>query len=88
MNEWISVYDRMPEKDGLYLITVKYYFVNGMNRSTKLCKYNSGSIDCCPTWYRDSLTGYPESAETDFEKVIAWMPIPEPYTGDMLDAIT
>ena len=71
---WTPVEVAMPGCDGLYIVTTE---VAGLGRFTKLAKY---SIDeDLPTWYRDCVTGYPENAETEYEKVVAWMGWPEPY---------
>ena len=83
---WTSVEEELPDKDGLYLITVE---VNTAccSRITKTAKF-CGDIEetfGLPIrgymWYRDGASGYPETAETKFEHVVAWMPWPEPYHG-------
>lgn len=76
---WIPVSERLPEVNGSYLTTIKgigYYnrirsFANSLH---KIDKYDFSSKKA--GWYfYDSECGYIE--ETD---VIAWMPLPKPYT--------
>lgn len=76
---WIPVSERLPEVNGSYLTTIKgigYYnrirsFANSLH---KIDKYDFSSKKA--GWYfYDSECGYIE--ETD---VIAWMPLPQPYT--------
>lgn len=75
-NGWIPVSQRLPEKDGRYLVTFK----NGI----KVCMVGYGS--CMRT-----ALGYPighgwyslEEAQYYAEdSIIAWMPLPEPYKED------
>ena len=62
-NEWISVEERMPEKEGKYLIcTTKGYVTFGY-----FGDYGNGKM----TLYRDN-------PRFDYRNVIYWMPVPEP----------
>lgn len=66
---WIPVAERLPEKQG-------YYFVTHEWRSEKFKDYEIG-ID----WFRNG-----EWVETPRNyKVIAWMPLPEPYREESED---
>ena len=76
---WISVSERLPEVNGQYLTTIEgigYYnrirsFTNSLH---KIDKYKFSSKEA--GWYfYDSECGYIEEAD-----VIAWMPLPQPYT--------
>ena len=62
--EWIPVEERLPEKDGAYLVTMVEELVGDGNPFVGMEVFEDG------TWYAD---------EDDFHPVIAWMPLPEPY---------
>lgn len=75
-NGWIPVSERMPEKDGRYLVTFK----NGI----KVCMVGYGSC-------KRTVLGYPighgwyslEEAQYYAEdSIIAWRPIPNPMKED------
>jgi len=65
MSNWISVKDRLPDKDGSYLIAIKdnlsYYSVIRDFR----VKDNKFGIN---SWF----------VETSDRKITHWMPLPEP----------
>ncbi len=62
-NEWISVKDRLPEKNGRYITTV--------------CKYKD-EIDVFDLWYEDD-DWYIDEGDYMYEyEVTHWMPLPEP----------
>lgn len=63
-NGWISVEERLPEKNGQYLV---------QNIRGEICvaHYNYNS----PCTYRAFFTGY-----TQVKNVIAWQQLPEPYS--------
>lgn len=63
--QWIPCSERLPEKLGEYLVTVKTV---GWNQK------ETTEIDIA---YWDDLEGFHKA-----EKVIAWMPLPEPWKGD------
>lgn len=63
--QWIPCPERLPEKLGEYLVTVKTVGWN-LEETTE--------IDIA---YWDDLEGFHKA-----EKVIAWMPMPEPYGGE------
>lgn len=61
--DWMPVTERLPEKQGYYFVTYEW-------RSEKFVDYETG-ID----WFRGG-----EWVETPRNyKVVAWMPLPEPY---------
>lgn len=69
VNGWISVKDRLPDKDGLYL-------VYGMSEAMKtICP------DCVPIWlctfYYDHGGWYSLSEAMAFDYITYWMPLPE-----------
>lgn len=63
---WIPVTERLPEDDGNYLIWFRYKSVLGGFQEDMAMEY-----------YADS-TGW----DCDNVNVIAWHPLPEPYTED------
>ena len=64
MNDgWISVEDRLPEKDGFYIATIDGEIIGEDDPFVGLAEYDRGD------WYDDE----------DYTRVIAWRPLPEPY---------
>jgi hypothetical protein len=67
-DNWINVKDRLPEKDGTYLIV----YTNGNYRDVRAAKFNVGITGIGywgPTWSTgESYVGYEASH---------WMPLPE-----------
>lgn len=63
---WIPVTERLPEEEGLYLVT----FFNERPRLEMAWFY----ID-------EEGFGYFSCDWSDFDSVTAWMPAPEPYKG-------
>ena len=64
--KWIPVIEKLPEEDGCYMVTMKapFYEANAYGYITGAAYY----ISCVMKWY--DANG----------EVIAWMPLPEPYT--------
>ena len=60
---WIPCSERLPEHGGRYLISV----LDGINRRTTVAPY----LPRCKAWAMNGRMAY--------WKVIAWMPLPEPY---------
>jgi len=68
MNEWIPVSERLPEKNGSYLVQV-------------------ASSDGTATITFMMVEHYSEDemwlhCDNKRRKVVAWMPLPEPYKGE------
>ena len=63
---WIPCSERLPEHGGRYLISV----LDGINRRTTVAPY----LPRCKAWAMNGRMAY--------WKVIAWMPLPEPYKED------
>lgn len=77
VQEWISVDDRLPEKDGGYLVVINYFSHQSINvRSFAKAGETINEYDLAGeknVWYRyDSEYGY---VSTD--SVTHWMPLPE-----------
>lgn len=65
MSEWIPVTERLPDKDGEYLVTKKFRYFG-----------NTGIDIAC--WFKNLVEGVNNGFYTD-HKVIAWMPLPKIY---------
>ena len=65
-NEWISVKDRLPKKDGKYIVARR----EGRNYSISVRKFRKE----VPCWY----TGYCGHWERRTNAITHWMPLPEP----------
>ena len=83
VQEWISVKDRLPEKDGGYLVVINYF---GNHQSVNVRSFAKvgetvHEYDLAGeknVWYSyDSEYGY---VSTD--SVTHWMPLPEPPKGE------
>lgn len=61
---WISVEERLPEKEG-------HYFVKVLNSFPKNC-----DVIVCE-FYEDNKTFYSESSDSPIHDAIKWMPIPK-----------
>ena len=61
--KWIPCSERLPEHGGRYLISV----LDGINRRTTVAPY----LPRCKAWAMNGRMAY--------WKVIAWLPLPEPY---------
>ena len=66
---WIPCSERLPEHGGRYLISV----LDGINRRTTVAPY----LPRCKAWAMNGRMAY--------WKVIAWMPLPEPYREEEQD---
>ena len=79
-SKWISVNERMPEKNGEYLVTCKFLDYNHVYiKSYAHNLHKIDEFDFCDKfrsgWYDyDSEYGFYECSN-----VIAWMSLPEPY---------
>ena len=64
--QWIPCSERLPEESGRYLISA----LDGVGRRTTVAPYQ-------PRYKAWTMTG-----RMAYWKVIAWMPLPEPYRGE------
>lgn len=66
---WIPCDKELPKEDGQYIATVKYKHVDGYEDVySETCGWYNGHFD---------TTGFSYCGEV--EKILAWMPLPEPY---------
>ena len=65
VSEWIPCSERLPRKDGTYLVTYEWIGKTG-NKYIEIegIDFEHGRWDC-----------------HDYEKVTAWMPLPKPWKG-------
>ena len=83
VQEWISVKDRLPEKDGAYLVTTNSF---GDRQSVKLRWFakdgeNVDAYDLAgqkDVWYLYDI----ECGYVSIKTVTHWMPLPEPPKGE------
>lgn len=67
VGEWIPVEERLPKKDGIYLTTLDGEITGENKPFTGMAEFEEGK------WIDD---------EKDFQCILAWMPLPEPYKRD------
>lgn len=72
--EWIKVSDRLPDRKMRVLITI-HHPDDPTRRCVDECTYDAmdGGFIWWDDYYQETL---------NYENVIAWMPLPEPYKGD------
>ena len=70
---WIPCGDRLPKKDGLYLCWYEYYH---WNKEKILPEYGIGYYDSDFNFWGGEVTNGKDA------KVLAWMPLPDPYKGE------
>ena len=77
LNEWISVKDKLPEKDGNYLVTA----------CDEGCSAGEGiwysTVVVVAEYYKGSWTWYDGGREYSLEGIVThWMPMPNPPKGE------
>lgn len=68
--KWITVSKELPKCNGVYEVTIQ----TDNGRYTSACYFDGSD-----TWYNDNRINHMRTYVTD--KVIAWMPKPEPYNA-------
>lgn len=79
MAEWISVKDRLPEKDGEYLV-----FTEQRDCFNALFESEIGDGGEFGVWlnsYHPDTLGFLDSEWQEYEGITHWMPLPEPPEG-------
>ena len=76
--EWIPCSERLPEEGERVLAT----HLGGVNPNRQVIEhiYQCGEFTC--GWDMDMNVGSPTFSQRYMGKVIAWMPLPEPYRED------
>ena len=83
---WIACSEKLPEKDGEYLVTVKPTFKN-MKNYIKHCDFalNLYKVDEYDFVDKKGVAGFykydSEYGYYEVTDIVAWMPLPEPYEG-------
>lgn len=78
MNKWISVKERLPEKNKVVLCWTKDKTIQGgSNYAIGLCSNNF--------WFLQSSEICTCRGPAINNKVLAWMPLPEPYREEDVD---
>ena len=72
MSEWIPCSERLPDKSGEYLITGLHHGGDKLTEELwiQVDQFDKDGSDNPYQWWHFD------------EKVIAWMPLPEPYKGE------
>ena len=65
MSEWIPVSERLPKEKGEYLVTYHPCYWDTVETTVKVGL--------------DTFRGKTTWAKKKYQRVIAWMPVPEPY---------
>ena len=81
--KWISCSERLPEKNGLYLAWIVWPYYDEPTFS--IINYDA-DVEAFGEWkeyYHPETLGYLDREFEEFDKVIAWMPLPEPYTKEL-----
>ena len=77
VQEWISVEDRLPDKDGCYIVTA----------CDEWCSCGEGiwydTVVVVAEYYKGSWTWYDGGREYSLEGIVThWMPMPNPPKGE------
>lgn len=67
MGEWTSVNERLPEEGGWYICTC----YDGVNIEVSFVKWQS------------RIKAWELSGRRAYWRILAWMPLPEPYDSDL-----
>lgn len=74
-NKWIPVSERLPESSGVYIVS--RWFSDGEESAILVdANYYDGNGD----WYNDNRINWGRELVTN--RIVAWMPLPEPYKAE------
>lgn len=76
--EWIPVTEKLPESDGIYLITEKLESAKQSSNGTKLYKRKVLKAEYYNKEWHVDYIDYIKLYDVP-HTVTAWMPLPEPY---------
>lgn len=71
---WIPVSERLPKSSGVYIVS-RWFSDGEENAILTDANYYDGN----GYWYNDNRINWGRDLVTD--KIVAWMPLPEPYKG-------
>ena len=74
LNEWIPASEKLPETDGVYIVT-RRLFDNQID-TEPYYMVDACYFDGSNTWHNDNRINHSRHL---LEDIIAWMPLPEPY---------
>lgn len=69
---WIPISERKPKSNGVYIVS--RWVSDGCER---LILADASYFDGTDTWHDDTKINY--DAIYDSDRIVAWMPLPEPY---------
>ena len=75
--EWIPVSERLPEKDGRYLVT--YPLLRRDDLWVATAWYGTPPMPSRPVKGKCFFVSDDEWGDVPYDDVVAWMPLPEPY---------
>ena len=75
--EWIPVSERLPEKDGRYLVT--YPLLRRDDLWVATAWYGTPPMPNRPVKGKCFFASDDEWGDVPYDDVVAWMPLPEPY---------
>lgn len=82
---WISVSEKLPEKDGDYLLFGKVVEDNTEDIFIGMYDACAEKFGYWEDYYDRNTLGFLDSELIEYNKVIAWMPLPKPYKAERSD---
>lgn len=75
LEAWIPVSERLPESNGVYIVTREFNDGFECKGLTDACYFDGKN-----TWHDDNRVNHGREYVT--KKIKAWMPLPEPYVEE------
>lgn len=69
---WHDINDELPEKDGIFLVTLEFQSISGITHQVRIAKF-----DGLAYWYKMNRNN--AMIEESGGNIIAWAEIPEPF---------